>query len=770
MPRALDVLLPLPLAPLRWLAPFGREPIQPGDVVVVPWQGGVRAGLVTGEGEAAPSRTLELKEALTRLDGVPRLPRATLEWILEEAERTVAPPGTVLASLSPAWARLTLEHHVRELASDGGPPGPWQRAERVPIERLELLREQGLLDESVVPERRSVRALVPTHAEPSDAENESLSGAARAPQRSALAELRRAGWVESGAALARRSGVGESPVRTLVRNGFARYETRSIEPPDPTPPPPARPWPDGIRIGVDDGSERRAESDGRAGPDVALESRADGWIAGGSRARRLATIVPDLRRDLARGRSPLVLAPERRWAQEAAAWLANELPVAVLHTDDDPLARRRWEDELIRGSPRVVLGTWPVLATPVMAPGRLVVLEADSETYKLRSGARTWVPAAARTWADRHDVPWTALDVIAGPETRRRAGGDGRTLATARVRWIVSDLGRSHGWPLGDEAVRVLRQVQERDRQALILVPRRGFSAALGCRACGAAVMCPNCDLALRWHARDGRLRCHQCGHDVAPPQVCPSCGNPELEAQRAAGSEWVLRALAGVAPELPRFRYDGDVRDDLSALFDGGPGVVVGTSAVLRLPPLPVLSLILVTQIDGALHADDFRAEERVMRTLAALQETAGSRTPLGMVQTFAPHHPILRAFEEGSPAALERAIGEMDARRRRFGYPPYGRMARVQASARREADAWSALAEIRDRLEAAGARADELLGPAAAPVARVRGRAIAQLLLRTADAARRRSLLGDATSGSFRGVRIRVDVDPRDIGDVLD
>lgn len=756
MPRALDVLLPLPLAPLRWLAPFGEANIERGDVVVVPWQGGVRAGLVTGSDEAGASRTLELKEALTRLESVPRLAAATVDWILDEADRTVAPPGTVLASLTPAWARISLEHRVRELAHEGGEPGPWRAAERIPMERLELLRDQGLLEESVVPLRPTARVVVPASREPEDSENEALAGAVRAPQRAALAELRRMGWSESGAELARASEVGESSVRTLIRNGFARYERRTVDPPAPTPAPDAVPWPDGVTL------DRTSVAD--------ADLPSGGWIAGGSRARRLASVVQELKRELSAGRSPIVLAPERRWANEAAAWLRNELPVAVLHLDDDPLARRRWEDDLASGPATVVLGTWPVLATPLSSPGLVVVLEAGSETHKLRSGARTWVPAAARSWADRHGVSLRLLDVIAGPETRDLAGPQGRTLPRRKMRWIVSDLARSHGWPLGEEAVRVVRQVQERDRQALILVPRRGFSAALGCRDCGTAVMCPNCDLALRWHARDARLRCHQCGHDAAPPQYCPNCGGPELEAQRAAGSEWVLRAVAGVAPDIPRYRFDGDVRDDLSPLYEGRPGVLVGTSALLRIAPLPVLSLILVTQIDGPLHADDFRAEERVLRLLAALHEAAGERTPLGMVQTFAPEHAVLRAFADGTPEALERALIAMDERRRRFGYPPHGRMARVQASARREADAWQALEQVRGRLEAAGAAPEEILGPAPAPVARVRGRALAHLLLRTTDAARRRRLLGDATSGSLRGVRLRVDVDPRDIGEVLD
>jgi primosomal protein N' (replication factor Y) len=777
VPRAVDVLLPLPLAPLRWLAPFGRDPGPIGSALVVPWRDGLRTGLVTGLAEVPPARALELKEAVAWLADGPPLPEPTVRWLLAEAERTASPPGLVLAGLSWPPLRLGLEHEVRELDAAGGPPGPWRDAARVEPARLQERREQGLLEERVRPATGRRRLLVPADA----AEGDALAGARRAAQRRALARLREDGAAESGAALARTADVPESAVRTLVRKGLARYEERREAPPAAPPPPEARPWPPTAAAFAPPGSlpEDGAPSPAQGVPaEPGPPHEADppaGWIDGGDVAARLAALLPELRRDLAAGRCPVLLAPERALAERAAGWLAGALPVRRMRLDDPPERRRAWERALAAGPPAAVVGTWPVLAAPLPAAGRLALLEANAESHKARSGARSWAPAAAVGWAAAHGVPLRLGDVLAGPETRalvRSAGGgtQGVRLPRPRVRWLTSDLGATRSWPLGDELIRVLRQVEARARQALLLVPRRGFSAALGCRDCGAAVMCPNCDLALRWHAREGRLRCHQCGHDVPPPAACPACGAPELEAQRAAGSEWVLRALAGVAPELPRYRWDGDVRDDLTPLREGAPGVVVGTTALLRLAPLPVLSLLAVTQVDGGLHADDFRAEERALRTLLALQETAGRRTPLGLIQTFAPEHPLLRDLVAGRADALDGAVARMDERRRRFGYPPYGRLARIQASARREDAAWRAAEAVAERLRAAGAAEEELLGPAPAPVARVRGRSLVHLLLRSEDEARRRELLRAALAGSSGGARLRVDVDPRDIGEVLE
>jgi len=752
VPLALDVLLPLPLTPLRWLVPYGVEVRSVGARVVVPWQRGVRIGLVTGMEEVGDARSLELREAIAWLeDGAP-LPAATVTWLLAEAERTVTPAGVILASLSLGTLRSDLDHDVRLLAHGQDGESAWQAADTAEggEMRIDELREQGLLEERVTIRVPTRRVLVP-NAEPTDPR---LEGARKQAQRGALKTLQALGQAESGVALARAADVPESSVRTLLRNGFARYEAQPAPPPDVTLAPPPEPLP------VDAPAEVRKAEDA---PSV---------ITGGTLAERIARLLPTLTRDVARSASPLLLAPERRMAEQVAAWLAGHLPVAYLPAELDPRERRVWDDAVAAEPARVLIGTWPVLAVPVQRPARLVLLDAGSDAYKLRAGARTWIPHAAHAWSETHDVPLTLLDVLPDPETVALADAPQASVTLSRpaVRWVLSDLTRSRSWPIGDEAIRVLRQVQERHRQALILVPRRGFSAAMGCRDCGAAVMCPNCDLALRWHARDGRLRCHQCGYDTPPPRTCPDCGGHDLEAQRAAGSEWVLRSLEGVTPDLPRYRYDGDVRDDLTPLLHGEPGVLVGTTALLRTPPLPVLSLLLVSQIDGTLHADDFRAEMRVLRLLARLEERAGDRRPLGMIQTFAADHDALRAFTSSDPEVLPRELARMNERRARFGYPPHGRFALLQASAKRASDAWNALEEAAARLRTAGAEAGEILGPAPAPVARIRGRALAHLILKTHGDARRHELLRAAMSDVPRGVTLRVDVDPRDIGEVLE
>jgi primosomal protein N' (replication factor Y) len=750
MPAAWTVLLPLPVGPLDWVAPTGAPPATAGHVAAVPWQRTVRLGLITRVHEISVDRTLQLNEAVALPGGVTPLPHATVDWLLAEAERTTAPAGTLLASLNhPAFQaewhhridRLDAEPHATTVPVMQGDADPAENDGRAHHE----LREQGLLRETFELKRPQITVLKPSvHREPPDPNR-------KPGQHQAWMALKSIGSVASAAELARHAGVTPATVRSLIQKGHAVHETLHAEPAPPTPvgPPPSQ----------------------TAQPDPP-----PAWISGGTPETALLELLPTFKADVAAGRSVLIIAPERLTIDAAADLLEKHVPTLRSGARTTPLERIDWQHAVAQHPSCIVTGFSGLIA-PVPHPARLVVLEAENDTHKQRSGPRTWTPHAARTWANAHGVPLHLTDVEAGPETVALAGDNppssvapGLRLDRPTVRWVASDLTQARGWPLGTDLVRVLRQTVERDRQALLIAPRRGYAAAYECQSCRAAVACPNCDLALRYHDRERRLKCHQCGHHEAPPKACSTCGAGTLDATRAAGVEWVARATRDVAPGVRTYRYDADIKDDLTALYNGQPGVVIGTTAALRLAPLPVLSLIAVTQIDGMLQVDDFRAEMRTLRMLAALETLAGRRRPLGLIQTFSPEVPLLTAIADPTGHAMQELRHTIDERRKRFGYPPYGSLSRVQASAKREADAWTALTELAAQLRTAGAGEHEVLGPAPMPVARLRGRYHAHLLLRASDPARARELLNLVPTTAPGGVRLRTDVDARDIGEVLD
>lgn len=750
MPRVAEVLLPLPLAPLSYLVPFETAAGPVGGRVVVPWQGGLRTGLCVGLREASAAESLDLRELIAWLDTEPWFAAGAVQLLADLAEHTAAPQGLLLTALAPVGFTGDLVHELRALAETGVADldaGDWLAAERLDAALIEELRGQGLLAERVAERPRTVTRLVAVDAGMRD-ESE-LEGAARTAQRNALAELRR-GDAASAAELARRAGVSESPVRALVTKGFAEY--RELPAPEPELP---LPLPATLESSV--------VQPPRPTPERPLA------VAGGLRRDRLAALLPLLQADLAAGRSPLILAPEVAWLEEAVAQLLPHAPVLMLSGAMDDARRARFWREAASGVPRIVAGTYPALLAPLPDPGTLVVLESAATSWKLPSGARLFVPAAARRLAALAARPLVLTEVTENAELRAGSADIFRLPGVAQ-RIHVSDLNHASGWPLDADLVRVLRQVAERGRQAVVLSSRRGFSGALSCRDCGAQVQCPHCDLPLRYHRAGGRLRCHQCGFDQALPRECSECGGSEFAPTRAAGTQWLADTVAGVAPGLPVLRFDGDRQDDLAPLYAGEPGVLVATVAALRRPPLPNVSLIAVALFDAHAGMSDFRAGEATLRLLLQLPELTTQRRPLTVIQTFQPQNRVLTVLTaDDQAAALDAFVTETCERRAAFGYPPYALLARAEISARTQPAAESAAERLAGTLRAAGAMPEEVLGPTPAPVARVRGRFVQHLLLRSRDDNRFRWLLGQVPRGGD-GARVRLDVDPRDVGATLE
>ena len=739
----LRVLLPLPLPAFSYGPPHGEDAPPPGARVVVPWQNGVRIGLVTAHEEAGGS--LDLKEIVATLDQAPFVRPPGLRLIHEVAEYTGTPAGLVLATFLPTGLHDALSHEVRALPGVTGVelPERWVSADTLRGVTLELYRRQGLVGERVrpLPQKVSVlRALKPPDG--------GLDGAPQANQRRALEHLWAFENFDSAAALARDAEVPESAARRLVTKGYAEYAF--IDAPLPALPcfePTALPDPP-RGLGLN-----------------ALEPLS---ISGGARRDRLAALLPLLQADVRAGGSALVLVPEGHLVSETAAALCAHLPVMVLNGDLKDAQRARVWAEVSSGDPVVLVSSYLGLLAPFPALARVVVLEEGSGSYKLLSGSRLFLPTAARILAEAAGAPLVLTDALATPETYGRLPAPQRaTLPTPPMRTHVTDLYESTGWPLSADLVRVLKQVEARGRQAVLLAPRRGFSAALACAECRWLAPCPNCDLPLRYHRDAALLRCHQCGFVGSPPALCPACRGDKLEPTRAAGTQWVASEVAKLLPGLPSYRLDSDRRDDLSPLLGGAPGVLVATTAALRHAPLPNVSLLAVTLLDSFLSFGDFRAEEETFRLLLNLAELAPERRPLLLIQTFQPEHPALHAFtgHESGETFLARLL----ERRQRFDYPPFSVMAKLQVSARQAGAAERAAAWLASAIRTHGANENELLGPTPAPVARVRNQYTYQLFLRARDEGRLAKLLEPARN--YQGAaRLRFDVDPRDMSGFIE
>ncbi len=685
---------------------------------------------------------------------------------------------------------------------------------------LDAIREQGLLDERFTPQPRTktvveARALddVPPAARLSTVIQCMPGGGARLTpkQTQAVAWLAEHGPAETLSAWAKEAGVSNGVVTAALNAGGAAYVRIESPPPDawtwlrengpldsyaawangasaegvplsPTQagtlalrgwadtvdvpaPPPALPVPAPLAADLDL-------------PDRLPEGPL--WrLHGGRAATRFGVLAPRIGRLLTQGRSVLVLAPDAatlRRAWEGLSGIADACGTrAVQLSGTLSEAQREHTWALVQdGEGRLVIGSGHALSAPLHDPALIVVLEEASDAHKLLSGSRAFLPDVAARIAAEHGASLGAVGAAPAAET---VPWPGAVLPPPRTRLHVVDYanppeqpefgplsGIQHkqgdmGYPLSHDLSRVLRQVQERGRQAVLLAPRRGYSALLRCPTCEHTPHCRNCDVPLRFHQETRQLTCHQCGYHEAIPDRCDNCGDRMWKA-RGPGTEWIAQEVQKLLPGFPVYRLDKDRQDDLLPLMNGEPGVVIGTQLLLSTEPPPNLALIGVTLADTWLNVSDFRASERYHRLLRQLAEWHPTRAPMLLVQTFQADHPALRVMVENRdalayPAAEERA-------RKDLGYPPHARLAQIEVTARDAGKAQAAAQELADALHGAGATAQEVLGPAPSPVARLRGVYPYHLFLRARHDARLGELLRVLDTRTWKA-RVRVDVNPR-------
>jgi primosomal protein N' (replication factor Y) len=309
--------------------------------------------------------------------------------------------------------------------------------------------------------------------------------------------------------------------------------------------------------------------------------------------------------------------------------------------------------------------------------------------------------------------------------------------------------------PLHPTTREALGDVQRAGRKAIVLVNRRGWSNFLSCRACGHVWTCPECDVALVLHQREGALACHHCGHRERIPGTCSECRSSSV-ARHGAGTERIetelLEALGD--PDFPILRLDADT---------ARAGVLVGTQMVAKGHDFPDVTLGVVLDADQTLRFPDFRAEERTFALVAQLAGRAGrggDGNGRVLVQTLSPDAPSIAAASRHDADGF--LAGEL-ARRRALAYPPFASLIRVTCSAEEEADAIAAAEAVRDRIAAPQAM---VLGPA--PLFRLRGRERSQLVVkaplrRPAIAAVAAAVDAVARTPVGRRAQLSADVDPQ-------
>jgi len=586
-------------------------------------------------------------------------------------------------------------------------------------------------------------------------------------------------------------GVPESTLGTLVKRGLVRLEETA----------------EAFHMsGLDSGKKHAHEHALNEAQTEALGTIVAAMEKGGFRPLLLYGVTGSgktsvyfaaMRRALEAGRSSLLLVPEIGLTPAMAAQMVAAFggEVALLHSQLTPDERAEQWHRIRRGEARVVVGTRSAVFAPVPGLGLIIVDEEHDGSYKQeetpRYHARDTAVMRAKllgctvilgsatpsleSWSNAERGRYQRVEMLERVENRPLP-----EVEMIDMREEFRETGQEQLF-----ARKLIEETQatlDRGEQVIILLNRRGYSFVVMCRSCGEKIECENCAISLTYHKLGGaedlsgearvgqRLECHYCGYKRGVPKACPSCQSEHLY-YMGAGSQQGEERLQELFPGARIGRMDrdtvrtrGDMERLLMRLHSGEINLLVGTQMIAKGHDIHGVTLVGVVGADFALGLPDFRAAERVFQLLTQVSGRAGRGELPGrvLVQTYQPEHYVNKFAQIHDYTGF--AAKEMYMRRG-MRYPPFAVLANVivQGEKVEEVLAWSAA--LGKWFERARLKDVRVLGPAAAPISRLKRIYRYHFLLK----AERRDVLGAALRGMLvaaeaQGIQRRnlvVDVD---------
>ncbi len=575
--------------------------------------------------------------------------------------------------------------------------------------------------------------------------------------------------------LAEAAGVTSSVVKGLVKSGAILEEESPRDTPFPL-------------LDPDHGGKALTDDQSAAAESLRAGQRAGGYetvlLKGVTGSGKTEVYLEAVAEALRQNRQALVLLPEIALSAEFLTRVEARFGArpAEWHSGVTLTERRRVWKMVAEGQAQVVVGARSALFLPFRDLGLIVVDEEHDTSYKqeegvlynardmavLRAsilGAQVVLASATpslESWANADAGKYKRLTLTARfgaavlPEMRSL---DMRAEKLPANRWISTALQHA------------IKARMAKGEQALLFINRRGYAPVTLCRACGQQIGCDHCDARMVEHRFLKRLVCHQCGESKPVPTTCPHCQAEDTLAAVGPGVERLAEEAAEHFPEARIAVLSSDLygtarelKAQILAIAEGGADVIIGTQLVAKGHNFPKLTLVGVIDADLGLQGGDLRAAERTFQLMRQVAGRAGRAEAPGaaLLQTYQPEHPVIRAILAGDEEAFWAAEAQ---ERRAAGMPPYGRLAGIILSGEdmgRVFDLGNHLARNDGALRRVGA---QVFGPAAAPIARVRGRHRVRLLVKAPKGVALQAALTEWTGQvSLKGdLRMAVDIDPQ-------
>ncbi|MEY4065887.1 MAG: hypothetical protein RIR26_2095 [Pseudomonadota bacterium] len=473
---------------------------------------------------------------------------------------------------------------------------------------------------------------------------------------------------------------------------------------------------------------------------------------------------------LSEGGRALVLLPEIALTPQMCDRFRIHFPheLAVLHSGLTAVEYEREWYRVAEGSAKVVLGVRSAVFAPLADVRLIVVDEEHEQSYKCDEfpcyhardvavkraqieGARCVLGSATPSLEShincergkyhrvhlrlKHHQQSNRVETFQFRPKLLSTGGLSRGV-------VRSSQFSFQGHVMAPGVVDLLRDVQKKGEQSMVILNRRGYAQFALCGDCGSALQCPHCAVSTTLHARGTKELCHYCGFSRPLLQHCTSCGSSKL-VQMGLGTQNMEMELSERVPGLVVDRLDRDVLTSHSRLSEiiskfrsGETQCLVGTQMLSKGHDFPRVTLVVVLNVEDGLFVPDYRASERTFQLLcqAAGRSGRGNLPGVIAVQSLGASHPVVNLALQGD---VHRFLSEEFKMRQLGWHPPVCRQILIEMQHASEAHLMHLGSLLQKELTthwlSAGFSPQEvrLTGPMPAVLAKLKGQHRVQLVI---------------------------------------
>lgn len=368
----------------------------------------------------------------------------------------------------------------------------------------------------------------------------------------------------------------------------------------------------------------------------------------------------------------------------------GEEQIAVLHSKLSIGERYDAWHRIQEGKAKIIIGARSALFAPVQDLRLIIIDEEHDSSYKSEMSPRYEAKEVARKLASMKQIPLVLGSATPDIGTYYRAQkgevelleltkrANNAPLPEVEIVDLREELANGNRSMLSTKLYSAIEENIQNHHQTILFLNRRGYSTFIMCRDCGYTAKCKNCDITLTYHLKQNKLKCHYCGYEEKPMQICPVCQSKHIR-YFGTGTQKLEAEIQKIFPNASTIRMDMDTvtkknahEDILNRFKEENIDILIGTQMVVKGHHFPNVTLVGVIAADTSLHIEDYRANERTFQILTQVAGRAGRETLPGKVyiQTYDPDNiAIAYAKQQDYKPFYETEI----MLRKQLKYPPF-------------------------------------------------------------------------------------------------